>query len=132
MINATVIDAAIINDEGDTRPINGIPGYHSKKMGNFNGKYPYSAASKALTSVYKHLSKYKTEWFPWYNPDDPPKIVLVIQNIDNGKKYAYIGSRSTAPQSKDGPRVIVGDNGRQRIYKWLNRVEHIQLSAVGH
>jgi hypothetical protein len=132
MINVTLIDAAIFNETGDTRPINGIPGFHSNKTGSFHGKYPYSAASKALTSVYKHLLKYRTEWFPWYNHDEPPNIILVVQNTDNGKKYAYLGSRSVAPQSKDGPRIVAGSNGRQRVYKWVNNLEKVPLETVGH
>jgi hypothetical protein len=132
MIIATIIDAAVMNDEGDTQPINGIPGFHAGKTGLFHGKYPYNAASKALTSIYKHFLKYKKEWFPWYDPDKPPKVIVVIQNTETGKKYAYVGSRSTAPQSKDGPRVIIGAYGRNRVYKWVNHVEHIALSAVGY
>ncbi len=130
-ITCSIIDAAILNADGTTKPINGIPGFHSGKTGVFHGRYPYSAASKGLTSVYKHLLKYKKDWFPWYDHENPPKIVIVIKNTDTGKKYAYVGSRETAPQSLNGPRVLTGARGRMRVYKWVNRLQPVDLASVG-
>jgi hypothetical protein len=130
MITCTIVDAAVVQDDNAT-PINGVPGFHSDNKGLFQGKYPYSVASKALTSLYKHLLKYKTEWFPWYDTDNPPHILLVIENRDTGKKYAYLGHRETAPQSRNGPRVIPGANGRKRVYKWVNKLARVSLEEVG-
>ncbi len=122
----TVIDAAMVSPEGDTTPINGIPSYHKGTFGRFTAKYPYIAAEKALTSINKHLVKYK-DWFPTYDKKNPPSFIIVIKNIDTDKKYAYIGTRVARPQ-----RVILGIYGRNRLYQWNNHVKPIDLAAVGY
>jgi hypothetical protein len=127
----TVIDAAVVDETGNTTPINGIPNFHTKTFGQYNGKYPYVAASKALTSIYKHLSKYP-EWFPSHDKNNPPSVVFVLRNTETDKLYSYMGSRTAAPQSLDEPRVILGRYGRPRVYKWQNKVEPVPLSSVGY
>jgi len=116
----------MVSEDGDTIPINGIPHYHSKTFGRFTGKFPHIAAGKALTSIHKHLVKY-FNWFPAYDPENPPQFVIVIKNIDTEKKYAYIGTR--IPQSE---RVILGRYGRHRVYQWSSKVQPISLQEVGY
>ena len=121
----TVIDAAMLSLNGDTTPINGIPNYHRKTFGKFTGKHPYIGAGKALTSIHKHLVKY-FNWFPSYDPENPPQFVIVMKNLDTDKKYAYIGTRIQQEQ-----RAILGAYGRHRIYKWNSKVEPVPLESVG-
>jgi hypothetical protein len=130
MITCTIIQAAFLNKEYETSPISGIPEYHSKKKGEFHGKTPRLAASKALTSIYAHLKKYQDEWFPTVDLEHPPNIVFVIENVDTQKKYAYIGSRVTAPQSRNEPRRITNKDGRVRVYKWINKLESRRLADI--
>jgi hypothetical protein len=121
----TVIDAATVSPDGDTTPINGIPNFHTKTFGKFTAKFPYIAAGKALTSIHKHLVKYSS-WFPTYNGQNPPQFIIVMKNIETGKKYAYLGNRIQAEQ-----RVVLGEYGRHRVYQWNSKIQPISLNSVG-
>lgn len=125
----TIIDAAITEAAEDgsiqTTPINGVPRYHTGTFGRYTGKYPYVAASKALTSIYRVLAASSP------SPGASPPIVFVLRNEETGKRYAYLGERSPAPQSLDEPRVILGRYGRPRIYRWKNKISPIELESIG-
>ncbi len=123
----TIIDAVIADDDGNTSAINGIPTYHTKTFGRYRGNYPYLAAKKGLTSIYKHFSKYP-DWFPKYNSNDPPQIIFVLKHLNTGKLYAYLGQRMRAPTES---RSIVGSYGRVRVYRWINKVQAVDLESVG-
>jgi hypothetical protein len=122
----TVVDAVITDDNGNTTTINGIPTYHTNTFGRYRSKYPYMAAKKALTSIYKHFIKYPT-WFADYDRTQPPQIVFVLKNINNNKLYAYVGSRTQV----DEPRAVAGMYGRQRVYLWVNNIQAVDLASVG-
>jgi hypothetical protein len=122
----TVIDAVITDEDGNTSPINGIPTYHTKTFGLYRSKYPSMAAKKALTSIYKHFTKYPT-WFPNYDRENPPQIVFVIKNRITNKRYAFLGSREQVEE----PRTVSGQYGRQRVYRWVNTVQSVDLASVG-
>lgn len=108
----------------DMIDIKGIPQYNENYYGDYTGKYPYVAASKAATGIYKHLKKfYKGGWFPDYDPEEPPEIVFILTNMETGEHVQYHGARVPAHQ---GNRTLVGDQGRVRNYKWDNIVTKIE------
>jgi hypothetical protein len=123
----TIIDAVITDDDGNTSAINGIPTYHTKTFGRYRANYPYMAAKKGLTSTYKHFAKYP-DWFPNYDRNNPPQIILVLKHLNTGKLYAYLGTRT---KMSGEPVTIVGSYGRTRVYRWINRVQAVDLESVG-
>lgn len=105
-------------------PIAGVPGYNEEFFGEYTGKYPYEAASKAFTGLQKHMKKfYKTgDWFPHYDPEQPPVIIykLVEMDTDNDVVLMYRGERTPAHQ---GDRTVVNkSDGRIRHYRWDNNI----------
>lgn len=118
----TIVDSAIINpDTGDTKPIAGIPEYHKQTFGKYAGKSPIVAASKALTSIYKHMNKYP-DWFPDYEHGNPPHVIIVIKNISTEKLYAYVANVI----AKEEPVTLAS-----RTYKFTNKLKPIPLNSVG-
>jgi len=120
----SVSEAYYIVDK-DPIDIAGVPEYGTKYFGEYSGKYPKQAASKAFTGLHKHMKKfYKTgDWFPGYNPENPPIIYFTLVNIDTDVSGNYIGTRIPAHQ---GNRSIVNSNdGRVRNYRWENKVRKL-------
>lgn len=132
--NYYVLDAGIYDDSRNITPIAGIPEYYTNEFGNYSGYYPYIAAQKAVTGIYRHMKKYP-DWFPEYDPDNAPPLVLVLVRKEDGKKFAYNGWREPAPQSKgktQGRMVQSSDTRRTRSYKWISKVKKISLEDVGY
>ena len=116
----TVIDAiSYAPGSPDGHPIAGVPEYGKDTFGLYSGKYPYVAASKAFSNLQKHMKKFSKDWFPDYEPDNPPTIIFLLRRLSDKKIFAYQGRRKTAPQSKDGPRIVESE-GRTRVYRWVN------------
>ena len=129
----TIVDAIYFDEQGTRHEIAGVPEYNTDKYGDYWGRYPYIAASKAFTGIQKHMKKFEKQrkgqlWFPNYDPDKPPIVIFIIQDVLTGKNYAYQGQRVRAPQSRDAPRIIQNADGRTRIYNWVNDI--IPLKGV--
>lgn len=109
------------------RPIKGIPSYGMEYYGEYTGPYPYLAASKAFTGIQKYLKKWQDsgtgDWFPGYDPEDPPEIIFTLENVMTGKSNIYHGTRIPAHQ---GDRTVVNADGRIRNYRWENKVVKLQ------
>ena len=102
--------------------IPGVPEYNRKYFGEYSGKYPYEAASKAFTGLQKHIKKF-SDWFPEYNEEHPFEIIYVLENVENDTQTTYHGKRVPAHQ---GQRELINYNtGRKRIYKWDNQIVKI-------
>jgi hypothetical protein len=117
-----ITDAYYIIGE-DVIKIKGIPSYGMKYYGEYVAQYPYEAATKACTGIYKYMKKYHNTgtggWYPGYQPDKPPDIVFNLENVETEQNQRYHCSRIPAHQ---GARVITGNKGRTRHYKWDNKV----------
>jgi hypothetical protein len=122
--------------DGVTHPIAGVPAYKSDGFGLYRARYPHEAAQKAYGGLVKYMQRFSTEgprpdqsWFPGYNRKHAPMMWFRIQDMETGKTYDYRGTRERAKQSQDGPRVIINrEDGRERVYNWVNRVSQIQAS----
>ena len=133
-----IVNAVYYDTEGTQRLIAGVPEYYSDHFGDYNAKYPYEAASKAFTGLQKHLKKFRNQrqapeepWFPNYDPENPPIIIFVIQDLTNNKQYAYQGQRIRHVQSIDGPRIVRNENDdRVREYNWANDIMPLKLDDV--
>ena len=122
----TIVDATY----GDTQEsIPGIPAYRSDRYGLFKARYPYAAATKACTSIYQHMAKFP-KWFPQYDKEKPPTLTILLWRPRDNKYYAYRAHRKVAPQSTSGPRLVVGDYGRKREYRWINILDKIRLEDI--
>ena len=128
MENFTIVDSALFDeDTEETVPIAGIPEYHKKTFGNYKGSAPSMAASKALSSIYKHMAKYP-DWFPTYDSEDPPKVIMVIKKLSNQKLYAYLGEVifKSDPVELESKSV-----SKPRIHRKTNKIQSIALADVG-
>jgi hypothetical protein len=110
----------------DQMEIPGIEGY-----GIYTGKETNIAALKVYTGINKYMKKYNgmdpTKWFPDYDEDQPPLILFVLQNLQTEVLSAWYSWRIPASQ---GERTIVGDDSRERTYKWRNKVRKVPLDSV--
>lgn len=111
--------------DGNPNVIAGVPEYERKYYGEYTGVYPYQAASKAFTGLQKHIKKfYKTgDWFPGYNPEEPPVISFKLVDVNNGEEDWYQGRR--IPHHQGVREVINQTDGRIRRYRWKNKVVKI-------
>lgn len=111
----------IINE--NPRPIKGIPSHDMEYFGEYTGPFPYLAASKAFTGIQKYMKKWwksgTGNWFPDYDPEDPPDIIFTMENVMTGKSAIYHGTRVQAHQGK---RTVINADGRVRNYQWENKV----------
>lgn len=111
----------VVNE--DARPIKGIPSHGMVYFGEYTGPFPYLAASKAFTGIQKYMKKWNgtgtVEWFPDYDPKEPPEIIFTMENVETGWTGTYHGTRVPAHQGK---RTVVNDDGRVRNYQWENKV----------
>ena len=125
-----VISEAYYLNGNDLVTIAGIPSQNNDDMysyGTYTGKYPYVAASKAFTGLQKYLKKFHkdSEWFPGYDPKNPPSIVYNLINVETGKSQYYQGYR--VPALQGNRTVINSEDGRIREYKWDNIINKIKL-----
>jgi hypothetical protein len=115
--------------DGNPNEIAGVPEYERKYYGEYTGVYPYQAASKAFTGLQKHIKKfYKSgDWFPGYDPEEPPVITFKLVDVNNDEADWYQGYRIPAHQ---GVREVINkSDGRIRRYRWENKVvkiNHVQ------
>jgi hypothetical protein len=106
-------------------PIAGVPEYGQLYYGEYTGRYPYQAASKAFTGLQKHMKKFNDtgDWFPDYDPDTPPEIMFKLVDVSSMEESHYHGIRVAAHQ---GDRIVTNANdGRVRNYRWDNKVSKI-------
>lgn len=103
-----------------------IPMVERDSYGSYHGKYPQVAASKAYTSILKHMDKY-VSYYPTYQPN--MKLIIYMTETTPGKNYGrvhmYVGKRERAPQSLNQDRIIEGSDGRIRKYAWINKMSPI-------
>jgi hypothetical protein len=109
---------------GDLEPIAGVPEHDMMYFGEYSGKTPRQASSKAFTGLQKHMKKFhKTgKWFPDYDPDRPPEMVFQLVDVESREFNYYHGVRVPAHQ---GNRKITNADGRVREYRWDNKVTKI-------
>lgn len=128
----SVTDAYYVGRDGEPLIMDGVPEYGRDYFGEYTGKYPSEAASKAFTGLQKHIKNFPS-WFPGYREDDPFPIIYVIQeptlpsehtagDMKADTKHTYYGKRIPAHQ---GTRKIVSPDGRIRVYKWDNKITKI-------
>lgn len=111
-------------DQNNWVSIAGVPEFGQMYFGEYSGKYPNQAASKAFTGLQKHIKKFsKGDWFPDVDPENPPEIIFKLVDVETQEGDYYHGVRVPAHQ---GERVVVNaKDGRVRRYKWDNKVRKI-------
>jgi hypothetical protein len=128
--------------EGDDEPrdIPGVPGYYKPEgVGKYLSAFQSHAASKAYSALIKYMRRYRNRGpggnlFSDVDFSKPPVMVVLIEDVATGKSKAYKVMREVAPQSQNGPRVIVNRSGSRvgarREYRWRNVVSMIKLADV--
>jgi hypothetical protein len=127
---------------GDDEPhdIPGVPGYYKPDgIGKYRSAFPSHAASKAYSALIKYMRRYKNsgptgDLFADVDFDNPPVMIVLIEDVSSGVSKAYQVWRVVAPQSETGPRVVVNQRGlrvgTQRVYRWRNMVKMLKISDV--
>lgn len=121
----SIIDAAVIDDDGNTFVIEPL----TYNYGTYTGYYPYLAAENALTGIYKWMKK--TDYYLFDN-ENAPLVIFVLKRHSDGSLFGYRGERVIAPQSRNGPRVITGPDGRVREHMWRSKVYVVSLEDLGY
>lgn len=118
----------IVGDNDVLNEIAGVPEYGQKYFGEYTGEYPYQAANKAFTGLQKHMNKFHNkdnkEWFPGYDPENPPVIIFKLVDVGSDEGVYYQGVRVPHHQ---GERRIINADGRERIYRWDTKVKKLEL-----
>lgn len=109
----TLIHAATYNAEGDLTAIENIEG-------SYTSYFAYLAAPKVVTSIYNFLN------IP--SQEQGPPVVFILQREFDKKLYAYNGWRIPSPQGVR--KVTSSDTKRTRTYRWLNKVNPININDV--
>lgn len=115
------IVSALYFANGEQHIINGMEG-----QGLYSGEEPNIAAHKVYAGINKYMKKYN-EHFPYFDPEDPQKILFVMQDLQKGSLSAFYSWRIPSSQ---GVRTLTGDNYRQRVYKWRTKVKKASLDDI--
>lgn len=116
-----IIDAAILDEYGYTQPLPQL----SDGYGEYTGYYPYLAAQKAVSGVYKWMKKYSSG----FDKLNAPQIVFVIQRYSDEAIFGFRGYRE---KHKQAPRKLTSPTGRERTHCWRSVVYKIPLEDLGY
>lgn len=116
-----IVDAAILDEQGHTQPLSHL----SDGYGEYTGYYPYLAAQKAVTGVYKWMKKHD----PNFDEQDAPQLVFVIQRYTDEAIFGFRGYREEHAQA---PRNLTAPSGRKRTHYWRSVVYKVPLNDLGY
>lgn len=117
-----IVDIALIDNTGKTTP---LPMPTNSGYGTYSGFYPYVAAQKAVTGVYKWMKKTYSN----FDPDNAPHMVFVLQRFEDSKLFGFYGKHVIHSQA---PRPIRSPEGVKRIHHWRSAVYKIDPRVLGY
>jgi hypothetical protein len=115
-----IVDIALIDSDRNTTP---LPMPTEYGYGTYTGYYPYIAAQKAVTGVYKWMKKHYD-----FDDNNAPHMVFLLQRFD-GKLFGFYGKRVIHSQA---PRELMSPEARHRVHHWRSVVYKIEPSALGY
>ena len=116
-----LIDTVIAHEDGRTTHIPEL----SDGFGMFSGFYPYVAAQKAVTNIYKWMKVH----VDGFNIDEAPSLVFVMQRFKDGMLFAFYGIHVI---HKQAPRTLTSPAGRERTHRWRSVVYSVDLDRIGY
>lgn len=116
-----IVDIALIDSDRNMTP---LPLPTNTGYGTYSGFYPYVAAQKAVTGVYKWMKK----TYENFDPDNAPHMVFVLQRFEDGRLFGFYGKHVIHQQA---PRGLRSPIGRDRVHYWRSVVYKLELSVLG-
>lgn len=116
-----LIDTVIVHQGGRTTHIPEL----SDGFGIYSGFYPYVAAQKAVTGIYKWMKVN----VPGFDINNAPRLIFVMQRFRDNELSAFYGTHVVHEQAL---RTVVSPDGRKRTYKWKSVVYSVDLARIGY